>query len=40
MKNAYEILVSTPGGIKLLAILDMQERIILKGNLNKCCGRA
>jgi hypothetical protein len=35
MKIAYEILVSTPGGIKLLGITDMQDRIILKPNLNK-----
>jgi hypothetical protein len=35
MKNAYEILVSTPGGKKLLGIIDTQDRIISKTNLNK-----
>jgi len=40
MKNAYEILVSTPGGIKLLGIIDMQDRIILKPNLNKLLWKA
>jgi hypothetical protein len=40
LKNAYEILVSTPGGIKLLARLDIKGSIILKRSLYKRCGRA